>query len=45
MKHMLMLPAAARSPAHVAVFREFAAGLERMLRRPAPFARIRAVKR
>jgi hypothetical protein len=43
MKHLLTLLAAARSPAHVAVFREFAAGLERVLRRPAPFARIRRV--
>jgi hypothetical protein len=41
---MLMLLAAARSDAHVAVFRTFAASLERVMRRPPPFARVRVVK-
>jgi hypothetical protein len=35
---------AARSDAHVAVFRAFASALERTLRRPAPYARVRVVK-
>ncbi len=44
MKQMLMLIAGTRSGTHHAVFRDFAEGLARMIRRRQGTARVRAVE-